>query len=87
MKQKLWIVHKIEGAPFQYENNHYTKFEYKGMKILELQITQTRPPLSILDRLMSEFNTNQNLGKKSWNVHNKRGAHLQYENFHYTKFE
>ena len=25
-------------------NKHYTKFEYKGMKTLELQITQTKHP-------------------------------------------
>ena len=27
-------VHKIEGAHFQCVNNHYVKFEFKGMKTI-----------------------------------------------------
>ena len=42
-------MHKIEGAHCQCVNNHYAKFEYKGMELLELEITQTRHPLSISD--------------------------------------
>ena len=34
-----WYVHKIEGA-----KNRLTKYEYKGMLTLELQITQTIRP-------------------------------------------
>ena len=30
-KKYLWNVHKIEGAHLQFVNNHYAKFEYKGM--------------------------------------------------------
>ena len=33
----LWNVQKIGGAHIQWVNNHYAKFEYKGMK--KLQIT------------------------------------------------
>ena len=33
-------VHKIVGAHLQCESNHYELFECKGMKTLELQITQ-----------------------------------------------
>ena len=42
---------KIEGAHLQCVNNHYAKFEYKGLNslLLEFQITQTRHPLSIYD--------------------------------------
>ena len=29
-------VHKIEGAHFQCVNNHYAKFEYKGMKTVRV---------------------------------------------------
>ena len=38
-------VHKERGAHLQCVNNHYAKFEYKGMK----NVTQTRHPLSISD--------------------------------------
>ena len=31
-KQYLYNVHEIEGVHFQCVNNHYTKFEHKGMK-------------------------------------------------------
>ena len=30
-KEKIMNVHKIEGAHLQCVNNHYAKFEYKGM--------------------------------------------------------
>ena len=29
--KKNWNVHKIGGAHLQCVNNHYAKFEYKGM--------------------------------------------------------
>ena len=34
MLKYLSYVHKIEGALFQCVNNHYVKFEYKGMKTI-----------------------------------------------------
>ena len=34
----------MKCAHLQCMNNDYAKFEYKGMKLLELQITQTRHP-------------------------------------------
>ena len=34
----LWTC--VAGAHLQCVNNHYAKFEYKGMKLFELQITQ-----------------------------------------------
>ena len=42
-------MHKIDGAYLQCVNNPYTKFEYKGMRLLESQITQTRHPKSVAD--------------------------------------
>ena len=42
-------MHKIGGAHLQCVNNHYAKFEYKGMNTVGFQITQTRHPLSISD--------------------------------------
>ena len=50
MRKYLSNVHKIGGAHLQYVNNHLAKFEYKGMKLLELHITQTRHPKSVGDR-------------------------------------
>ena len=32
MRKYLSNVHKVGGAHFQCVNNHYAKFEYKGMK-------------------------------------------------------
>ena len=43
-------MHKIRGANLQCMKNHYTKFEYKGKKLLELQITQGRHPKSVAHR-------------------------------------
>ena len=34
MWKYLSNVHKIEGAYLQCVNNHYAKFEYKGMKTI-----------------------------------------------------
>ena len=53
---------------------------------MELQITQTRHPLSILEKKMFKFKTPKN-EKKSWNVYRIGGAHLKCMNNHYAKFE
>ena len=37
-------MQKIGGAHLNYLNNHYTKFEHKGMNTTKLQITQIRYP-------------------------------------------
>ena len=55
----------------------------KEWKLLELQITQTRNPLSIL----RSSSRPQNEKKKSWNVYKIWGAHLQCVNNYYAKFE
>ena len=31
-EKKIWNVHKLRGAHFQYVNNHKAKFEWKQMK-------------------------------------------------------
>ena len=36
MEKYLLNVHKMKAAHFQYVNNHYAKFEYKGMNIVEV---------------------------------------------------
>ena len=40
-------------------NNHGAKFDIKEWKLYELQITQTRHPLSISDEKMFQFNIPQ----------------------------
>ena len=47
--EKNYDVHKIGGAHLQCVNNHYVKYEYKGMNTVGVKITQTMHPLSILD--------------------------------------
>ena len=64
----------------------------KERKLLELQNTQTRHPLSILQKKMSKFKTpppqkKKNEKKKSCNVYKIEGAHLQCMNNHYAKFD
>ena len=47
--EKKWNVHKIGDAHLQCVNNNYAKFEYKGHKLMELHIKQTRQHLSMPD--------------------------------------
>ena len=47
------------GAHVKCVNNHYVKYEYKGMNTVGVTDTQTRNPLSISDEKMSKFNTPQ----------------------------
>ena len=57
----------------------------KKCKLFELQITQSKHPLSISDGKMSKFNTPQY--EKLSDVHKIKGAHLRSVNNHYTKYE
>ena len=50
---------QIGGADLLCVEHHYAKVEYKEMKYLELQITQTRHNQSIFDIKISKFNTPQ----------------------------
>ena len=54
---------------------------------MELQITQTRHPLSILEGKNVYVQHPSKMENYSLNVHKIRGAHLRYLNNHYTKFE
>ena len=58
----------------------------KECKLLELQITQTRHPLSILQKKMSKFMTPKS-DEKSRNVYKIRGAQLQCIKSHYANFK
>ena len=52
------------------------------------EITQARPPLSILDGKISKFNTPQKWEKKSCKMYTKlKFEHFQYVNNHCTMFE
>ena len=64
-------------------NNHYEKFENKGMKSYRLHKPDT--PYAFGMEKMSKFNTR----KKYYlsNVLRIGGAHLQCVNNHYAKFE
>ena len=61
----------------------------KEWKLLELQITQTRHHLSILNGNFFKFKISKN--EHSWNVHKiggaHQGAHLQCVKNHYARFE
>ena len=55
--------------------------------MLELQITQTRHPLSISEGKNIQVQHQSKMGKYLLNVHKLGGAHLQCVNNHYAKFE
>ena len=55
--------------------------------LLDLQITQTRHPLSISDGKNVLVQHPSEMRKKLRNVHKIGGANLQYVNNHYAKFE
>ena len=59
----------------------------KEWKLLQLQITQTRHHLSILNRKNVYVQDTEKWKQYSWNVHKKEGAYLQCMNNHYAKFE
>ena len=63
----LWTC--VAGAHLQCVNNHYAKFEYKGMKFVS-KITQFKPSKGGVDVILSKFNIPlkksncaQNIGK------------------------
>ena len=47
MKKKIMKCIKIEGAHLQCMNNHYAKFEYKGMKTVGVTDYTNLTPLCI----------------------------------------
>ena len=66
---------KIGGGHLKYVNNHFAKFEYKGMKTLgvtdKTQITQCEHPKGGVDVIVSKLNTPKNIIKCT---QNKRGT-------------
>ena len=80
-------MYKIDKAHIQYVNNHYTMFEYNGMKTVGVKFTQTRHPLGILDGkiLSSTPFKNEKIFIKC--AQNKRRTSSMCVNNHYVKFE
>ena len=56
MKINLSNVYKIRIAHFQCMDNHYAKFEYKGMKTVGVTDYTNQKPQPISDEKMSKFN-------------------------------
>ena len=88
---KLWKylsnVHKIEGAHLHYVNNHYAKFECKGMKTISVTVyTNLTPPMHLWWKKCLSSTPVKN-EKYLSNVHKIDGAHLQCMNNQYAKFE
>ena len=56
--------------------NHYANLNIKGLTLLELQITQTRHPLSILQTNISKFKTHKK--EKNHEMCTKLKVHIFY---------
>ena len=70
----LWTC--AAGAHLQCVNNHYAKFEYKGMKTVGVADYTNQTPLRISDEKMSKLTTPQKMRKYLSNMHKIGGAHL-----------
>ena len=79
-------VHKTEGAHLQCVNNHYAKFEYKGMETggVTYYTNQTLPKHFGWKKGLSP--TALKIRKYLSNVHKIVGAHFQCVNNNYAKF-
>ena len=67
-------------------NNHYAKFEYKGMKTVRVtDYTNLTPPMHF-GRKKCLSSTPVKMRKYLSNVHKIGGAHFQCVNNHYAKF-
>ena len=53
-------VHKIGGTHVQFVNNHYAKFECRGMKIVGVTDYTNQTPKAFRMEKMSKFNNPQN---------------------------
>ena len=91
-------VYRIGGAYLQCMNNHYTKFQYKGMKIVGVtdytNLThpthfghKTDTPYAFWMEKMSKFNTRTKCENIYQMCTKLRDAQLQCVNNHYAKFE
>ena len=73
-------------AHLQCLNNHYAKFEYKGMKSVcdtDNTLTQSKHSKGDVDVIMSKFNTPKYLVKRT----QKYGVHVKCVNNHNGQFE
>ena len=78
--------HKIGGSHFQCVNNHFAKFEYKGMKTVGVtDFTNLTPPKHF--GWKKGLSSTPLIEKNLCNVHTIGGSHLQYVNNTYAKFE
>ena len=78
-------MHKIRGAHLQCVNNHFAKFEYKGMKTIgSYRLHKPDTPYAFGMEKISKVNTPKKLRKYLSNVHKIEGAHLQCLNNHYA---
>ena len=75
------------GAHLQCMNNHYGKFEYKGMKTVGVTDYTNQTPPTHFGWKKGLSPTPIQMRKKSSNVHKIGGAHFQYVNSYYAKFE
>ena len=69
MKIYLSNVYKIGGAHLQCMDNHYAKFDYKGMKTVGVTDYTNQKPQPISDGKMSKFNIRKKIRKYLSNVH------------------
>ena len=66
-------MHKIGGAHLQCVNNHYAKFEYKGLNTVGVStLHELGTPLAFMMEKMFKFNTRKKLEKKMKCAQNKR---------------
>ena len=75
------------GAHLQCMNNHYGKFEYKGMKTVGVTDNTNQTPPTHFGWKKSLNSTPVKMRKYLSNVHKMVGAHLQCVINHYAKFE
>ena len=88
MRKYLSNVHKNRGEHLQCMNNHYAKFEYKGMKIAGVTVyTNQTPPNYFGWKKCPKFNTPQNEEIFIKCVVKIDTAHNQCMNNHHAKFE
>ena len=74
-------MHEIGGAHLQCMNNHYTKFEYKGMKTVGVTYYTNQTPLLHFGWKKCLSSTHLKMREYLSNVHKIEGAHLCERSF------
>ena len=80
-------MHKISDAHVQCLNNHNAKFEYKGMKTADVTDYTNQTPSKHFERKKCLSSRPPKMKKIFMKCAQIGGAHLQYVNNHYDKFE